>query len=69
MEKSQSKRGGARPGAGRPCGRSPRVRMSVDMTPEEHDTIKALAAGKGITPSRWIKLAVQAALHDDTLPE
>lgn len=31
-------------------------------------TAKALAADKGITPGRWIKLAVQTVLNGGSLP-
>lgn len=63
-EKKQN--GGARSGAGRPLGstrgRTPRVRMTVDISPEEHARLKALAAAQSIPPNRWLKAVVQAAL-------
>lgn len=56
-------RGGQRPGAGRPKGRTPRVRMSIDLTPEERAAVNDLAACAGVTPSRWLKTAVRTALQ------
>lgn len=57
--------GGARPGAGRPSsGRTPRLRVSIDLTPEERAAVWGLAAGEGITPSRWLKMAVQSVLRE-----
>ena len=70
MAKDSEKKqhGGAREGAGRTPGSirgiTPRVRMTVDISPDEHARLKAVAAAQGMAPNRWLKMVVQAALNN-----
>lgn len=61
-DETKSKRGGVRLGAGRPKGstrgRSPRVYISLDLTPDMRDVIDAAARAKGMTRAGWIKEAI-----------
>jgi len=50
-----SKRGGARPGAGRPKSDVVRVNLTVSLPPENKARIDASAKAKGISASELVK--------------
>lgn len=64
------KRGGARPGTGRKpltpeqreAQKKSQVRVSMDISADEHERLKALAAAAGVTPRKWLTRVVLEAI-------
>jgi hypothetical protein len=57
------KRGGARPGAGRPPEMSDVVRLMVRLEREDLETLERLAAREGVAPGKLARQLLSAALR------
>lgn len=56
MNKDASKRGGARPGAGRKCkGSAPSVTVSLRLPPELRDELRAFLKSRGMTAAQFVE--------------
>lgn len=61
-QNSKSKRGGARPGTGRPRSTVERIRKTLDLPKADAERIDQLASTEGISAHAWMLRAICNAL-------
>lgn len=64
MNKDASKRGGARPGAGRKCkGSAPSVTVSLRLPPELRDELRAFLKSRRMTAAQFVEEAYASTVN------